>query len=119
MCQKLLHIAYQHHSNKTSNAIEQIADYLSRLAAMKHAERWLVLSNADLVRSAELGIHANVVYLLENGVVDALGVDDVTEMRIIIATVAARAARLLKQHARAQVHTRHALRRQHRVLERC
>ena len=78
MCQKLLHIAYQHHANKTSDAIEQIADYLSRLAAMKHAERWLVLSNADLVRSAELGIHANVVYLLENGVVDALGVDDVT-----------------------------------------
>lgn len=37
-------------------------------------------------------------------------------LRLIIATIAARAARLLKQHARAQVHTRHALQRQHRHM---
>ena len=81
MCQKLLHVAYQHFSNKTSNAIQQIADYLSRHAAMKHAERWLALSNADLVRSAEMGIAANVKYLLDNGVVDALSIDDATGRR--------------------------------------
>ena len=77
-CQKLVHVAYQNFSGKNQLAVGNVADYLGRYAAMAHAERWLQVSNADLVTSAQLGLTVNVAYLLKTGVADAFRVDDAT-----------------------------------------
>ena len=64
LCQKLLHLAYQCFSSKTSSVLPQLADYFSRHAAMNHAQSWLSSSNADLVDAARLGITSYVEFLL-------------------------------------------------------
>lgn len=64
-CQKLLHLAYECFSSRTSDVLPQLADYFSRHEAFRHALRWLRLCNADLVRSAALGIDSYVGFLLQ------------------------------------------------------
>ena len=63
-CQKLLHLAYEHFSNRSRDVIFQLIRFLSKYAAMRHAERWLTTANADLVMSAENGLTDNVAFLL-------------------------------------------------------
>ena len=64
LCQKLLHLAYQCFSSRTSDVLPQLADYFTRHEAFKEASRWLRLSNEDLIKSAALGINSYVEFLL-------------------------------------------------------